>query len=342
MERFDFAAALGSWYEENKRRLPWRETSDPYAIWVSEIMLQQTRVEAVKPYYRRFLEKLPTLEALASADDETLHALWQGLGYYSRVRNMKKAAQTCLEKYGGTLPRSAKELKTLCGIGDYTAGAIASFAFGERVPAVDGNVLRVLARCLGIEKTVTSPEAKREIDRFIREELPEDDPGAFNQALIELGATLCGPDSAAKCGGCPLVSHCRAFAEDKTELLPVRARKPERRVEERTPLILLYEGRAALEKRPGKGLLSGLWQPPAIERKAGEKEVRDYLESRGAKPRSVKALPHAVHVFTHIRWEMSGYLIELDEPGDFTFFSPEERSGLALPSAFKAYFEYIR
>ncbi len=337
MKETDFSSELVQWYESVKRDLPWRRTSDPYAIWVSEIMLQQTRAETVKPYFTRFLTELPTVKDLANADDELLYKLWQGLGYYSRVRNMKRTACFCMEHYSGNLPDNYESLRKLCGIGNYTAGAIASFAFGERVPAIDGNVLRVLSRYLLIDKVITSPAAIKEIRTFLDDTIPKKDPGTFNQALIELGATLCGPDKAARCGGCPLLLSCAAFRENKTDVLPVKAEKQEKKLLPRTPLILLFQKSIALEKRPSKGLLANLWEPPTMEGHAEISDVQQYVESRGARILNIRSLPPARHIFTHLIWEMKGYEITLNAPGDFTFFERDPRKIPALPSAFKAY-----
>ncbi len=337
MNEFIFSHSLIEWYRENKRDLPWRNTIDPYAIWVSEIMLQQTRVEAVKPYYKRFMSELPNIESLARADEELLYKLWQGLGYYSRVRNMQKAAQTCVLAYGGQLPESYDELKKLCGIGAYTAGAIASFAYGLPVPAVDGNVLRVLSRYLGIEKPINTPAVLNEICEFIKNTIPKEQAGEFNQGLIELGATLCGPDKAPRCGGCPLVHSCVAFRDRKTDILPVRPPKKEKRKEKYTLLILKLGDTVALEKRPPKGLLGGLWQPPTLKGTIDLEGVREYLQEQSAEIAEIRALPSSEHIFTHIVWEMQAYEISLRTPGNFTFYGKEERDQLALPSAFKAY-----
>ena len=337
----DFSMNLILWYEENKRDLPWRHTDDPYRIWVSEIMLQQTRVEAVKPYYAAFLQEFPTLASLAQADEDKLLKRWQGLGYYSRARNMKKAAEQCVEFHDGKLPKDYRKLQSLCGVGAYTAGAVASFAYGIPVLAIDTNVKRVVARYLAIDAPVGTPQADKPIREFLEKSIPHDRPGAFNQALIELGATLCGPDRSARCGGCPLMRTCRAFAENRTDTLPLRLPKAERRIERRTPLILAIADGRALQKRGDKGLLPGLWEVPALEGFVDEDGVRAYLEKRGCVPRSIKALPPVRHVFTHIVWEMNAYYVVLDAPGDFAFYSQKEREQLALPSAFKAYYPYF-
>lgn len=342
MKDFDFAHSLIDWYSENKRDLPWRNTTDPYAIWVSEIMLQQTRVEAVKPYYTRFLTALPDIRSLAQAEEEQLYKLWQGLGYYSRVRNMQKAAKTCVEKYGGTLPADYGKLLSLCGIGEYTAGAVASFAFSLPYPALDGNGKRVLARFWGEETPIESPEVHKKMNAFLSDQMPKEAPGAFNQALIELGATLCGPDRSARCGGCPLLPRCRAFAEGKTETLPVRTPKTAKKTMERTVLIIRYNKDVALNKRPAKGLLAGLWEPVTLEGKKDRKEICAYLQEHGAEPEAITPLCHGRHLFTHLIWEMEGYLIDTETPGDFAYFSKEDRQKLAFPSAYTAYFEYLQ
>ncbi|MBQ9468210.1 MAG: A/G-specific adenine glycosylase [Clostridia bacterium] len=334
----DFARKLICWYAENRRDLPWRHTDDPYRIWVSEIMLQQTRVEAVKPYYERFLSALPDVTALAGADDELLNKLWQGLGYYARVRNMKKAAQICVKDYGGRLPGTYKELLTLPGVGAYTAAAIAAFAYGEAHPAVDGNVKRVVSRYLGDATPVEEPAFDRRARDFLYAQIPPDRAAAFDQALIELGATVCGPDREALCGGCPLVDGCAAFRDGKTTCLPVRKEKKERKTEERTVLCVVFNGKTALCKRPGKGLLSGLWEPPTLEGAKSENEVRAYLTARGVRVQAVTSLPPARHIFTHIVWEMKGYKVEALSAGEFDFYGREEYEKRALPSAFKPFF----
>lgn len=340
-ESFDFAGEMICWYKGCARDLPWRKTKDPYAIWVSEIMLQQTRVEAVKPYYSRFLEALPNVTALAECDDELLYKLWEGLGYYSRVRNMKKAAITCVEKYGGRLPQSHDELLTLCGIGPYTAAAVSSIAYGEAKPAIDGNVLRVMARYLAIESVVTEKEAKGQIEDYLSSVIDQDEPGVFNSAMMELGATLCGPDKAARCGGCPLLSRCKAFERGLTESLPVRAKKAEKRVEERTLFIIKSEKGTVLQKRPPKGLLAGLWEPPAEKGLLTERQARALLEERGIKILSLEPLPEAKHIFTHVVWQMKGYLVKAEQTDALPFYGEKELQSMALPSAFSAYKAYI-
>ena len=264
MKDFSFSKELILWYEENKRSLPWRETTDPYKIWVSEIMLQQTRVEAVKGYYTRFLAALPDIPALAACEEERLHKLWEGLGYYSRVRNLQKAAKLVCAQYGGQLPADYAALRALPGIGEYTAGAIASISFGLPVPAVDGNVLRVFSRLYNDPGVITEPAVKKAFTARVMEHQPPEKAGDYNQALMELGATVCGPNRKPECGSCPCRKICLGYQHGTAEALPVKSPKRERRQEDRTVFILQCDEKYALEKRPGKGLLAGLWQFPNV------------------------------------------------------------------------------
>lgn len=340
--------ALLSWYEQNARDLPWRRTSDPYHIWLSEIMLQQTRVEAVKPYYARFLEAAPTVADLAALEDERLMKLWEGLGYYSRARNLKRAALQVVERYGGELPRSYGELLTLSGVGEYTAGAIASIAFGERVPAVDGNVLRVLARLSGSDADVSDPATKKAFREALEGFVPTR-AGAFTQAMIELGATLCGPNTAPDCVSCPLRDGCRANARGLTGVLPVRGAKKARRVEKKTVLVIRDGGRTALHKRPDKGLLAGMYELPNVEGHLTEGELLAYIRSIGFEPVRVERLEDAKHIFTHIEWHMIGYAVRITPEfdgrrgeGEMCLVPDGElRDRYAIPSAFSAYTRYL-
>ena len=252
---------LLSWYDENARRLPWRETRDPYRIWISEIMLQQTRVEAVKRYYERFLARLPDVAALAACSEAELFKLWEGLGYYSRARNLQRAAKSIMSLHGGEFPRDFEEIRALSGVGDYTAGAIASFAFDLPYPAVDGNVLRVSARVLGYGEDILSPKAKKELTAAVWEAQPKNDAACFNQAMIELGAVVCLPNGVPKCDACPLADRCVAHREGREGELPVRKKPNARKVQHRTVLILREGDRVALRRRPATGLLAGLFEP---------------------------------------------------------------------------------
>ncbi len=305
----DFVQPLLLWYDTNKRDLPWRREPTPYRVWVSEIMLQQTRVEAVKPYFARFMQALPTVEALASCDPERLNKLWEGLGYYSRVRNMQKAAQVIVCDYGGVIPADYEALLALPGIGSYTAGAVASFAYGRPEPAVDGNVLRVLARVTADARNVLDPAVKRDYEAAVRAAIPQDRAGDYNQALIELGATVCGPNLAPDCAACPLATVCRARAEGKQEELPHREKKKARRVEEKTILLIRDGGHTLVHRRPPTGLLAGLYEFPSCEGHICESEVLARVRALGLEPLRMSPLCDAKHIFTHIEWRMKGWVI---------------------------------
>lgn len=259
----EIAEPLLEWYSKNARILPWRESPEPYRVWISEIMLQQTRVEAVKPYYERFLSDLPGIAALAEAPEEQLLKLWEGLGYYSRVRNLQKAAQKVMQEYGGALPASYEQLKSLPGIGEYTAGAIASIAFGIAVPVVDGNVLRVISRITGSFEQIDTAACKKRIWRDLEQSMPKTAPGDFNQALMELGATVCLPNGAPICARCPLAEACAALANGWTSKFPFVLPKKQKKVEHYTVLLLWQDGKIALQRRKQKGfwLGCGSFQP---------------------------------------------------------------------------------
>ena len=257
----NIAPALLNWFYANRRILPFREDPTPYHVWLSEIMLQQTRVSAALPYYERFLAALPDIPALAGCEEEKLHKLWEGLGYYSRVRNLQKAAKIVCAQYGGQLPADYNALLALPGIGEYTAGAIASISFGLPVPAVDGNVLRVFARLYNDPRLVTDPQVKREFTARVMEHQPPAKAGDYNQALMELGALVCLPNGAPLCEQCPLGTLCRARAAGTALSLPQKTPPKARRITPVTVALVLNEGRVLLQQRPAKGLLAGLWQP---------------------------------------------------------------------------------
>ena len=331
------------WYSEHRRELPWRADREPYHIWISEIMLQQTRVEAVKGYYARFRAALPNLEALSCCDDDTLHKLWEGLGYYSRVRNLKKAALAVMTQHGGVFPQTHAEVLALPGIGDYTAGAICSIAYDMPTPAVDGNVLRVYARLLDDPSPIDLPATKKRVTEALAAVYPED-AGNFTQALMELGATICGPNRKPDCGSCPCQSICLGSAHGTAESLPVKAPKKEKRQEERTVFILSCDGKYALEKRPNKGLLAGLWQFPNVTGCLDTSQALEAVEDLGLRPRELLREVSRKHIFTHIQWNMKGIYLEVsDTAGDFQWFTAEEiNTQAALPTAFRQFWEEIR
>ena len=333
--------AILPWYRQNKRDLPWRQDREPYHIWVSEIMLQQTRVEAVKGYYARFLAELPDIGCLARCDDEKLHKLWEGLGYYSRVRNLKKAAQVILEDHGGIFPRDHAAVRALPGIGDYTAGAICSIAFGMPTPAVDGNVLRVLSRLRADGEPIDLPAVKKRVRQELAEVYPSDCPGEFTQALMELGATLCGPNWEPRCAECPCKDWCKG--QKDWQKYPVKLPKREKKQENRTVFLLRCGEKWAIEKRGEKGLLAGLWQFPNECGHFSAEEAVAWAEERGLHPRNVERSLDRHHIFTHIRWDLRGWFLEVDEmAGGFTWLPLEEiDEQAALPTAFRQFREEI-
>ena len=329
------------WYRENRRELPWRQTLDPYRIWVSEIMLQQTRVEAVKGYYARFLDRLPDIAALASCDDAELHTLWEGLGYYSRVRNLKKAAQVILERHGGVFPPDHAAVLALPGIGDYTAGAICSIAFARPTPAVDGNVLRVLARLRADEEAIDLPQVKKRVREELAAVYPTDCPGEFTQALMELGATVCVPNGEPKCDVCPCREICQG--RENWQTLPVKLPKRAKKQEDRTVFVLHCGDRYAIEKRPSRGLLADLWQFPNVAGHLSAAGAVAWAEERGLHPRNVEKSIDRNHIFTHIRWDLRGWFLEVDSmAGDYTWLTLDEiDTQAALPTAFRQFREEI-
>lgn len=341
------AEPLLKWYDAARRILPWREEPTPYHVWVSEIMLQQTRVEAVKPYYDRFMKALPDIAHLAEAKDEELLKLWEGLGYYNRVRNLKKAAQVIMEEYNGVMPSEYEELCALPGIGSYTAGAISSIACGKREPAVDGNVLRVLARLNGDERDISRQIVRTQVEEEVRHAIPEQRPGDFNQALMELGAMVCIPTGAPHCGECPWEGFCIAHFTNREADYPYKAKKKPRTVEEKTVLIIRDESRAALRQRPEKGLLAGMYEFPCLEGHLSEDEVLDYLkEKEGLLVLKIEALQRSRHIFTHKEWHMIGYAVKVDElaqkrtDSNLIFVERQEaKEKYPIPSAYQAYLQ---
>lgn len=351
---------LLEWFDKNARVLPWRERPEPYRVWVSEIMLQQTRVEAVKPFFARFMDALPDAAALAACPEERLLKLWEGLGYYNRVRNMQIAAQTVVSEHGGKLPADYDALLKLKGIGSYTAGAIASIAYGIPVPAVDGNVLRVISRVLASDADITKQSVKKEIEEMLHETMPKDRAGAYNQALMELGALVCVPNGMAKCERCPLADLCQARKRDIVMELPKKAPKKERRIENRTVLIIKDGDRVAIDRRPSKGLLAGLYELPNEANTLSQEEVLALLKARGLMPIRIKKLTQAKHIFSHVEWHMTGYAVLVEEPvrseggtyvfkdangreNRYLFVEPEKtQEQYPIPAAFAAYTEYLQ
>lgn len=302
---------LLKWYQIEKRDLPWRKEKNPYYTWVSEIMLQQTRVEAVKPFFHRFISELPTIRDLASCEEERLLKLWEGLGYYNRVRNMQKAAILVVESYDSKLPNNYEELLKLPGIGSYTAGAIGSIGFNLPVPAVDGNVLRVISRITESYEDIMKASVRKSVEQALTQIMPTDVPGEFNQALMELGATVCVPNGVAKCEQCPLATICKAHSHNTVSELPVKTAKKARKIEERTVFIIQDGDKVAIQKRPSKGLLAGLYELPNIQGHLTEEEVLTKIEEYGFEALHIQQLEPAKHIFSHIEWRMIGYRIRV-------------------------------
>lgn len=366
---------LLAWYGSRARSLPWRDDPRPYRVWISEIMLQQTRVEAVKPYFERFMNAFPTVKDLAEAEDDYLMKMWEGLGYYNRARNLKAAARMVMEEHGGCLPASFEALLKLPGIGSYTAGAISSIAFNLPVPAVDGNVLRVISRVLGDREDIKKASVKSRMEEELKEVMPGDDASRYNQGLIEIGALVCIPGGEPRCGECPLASVCLTKRNGWWKEIPYKSPNKARKIEERTVFIIEYENKVAIHKRPPKGLLAALYELPNV---MGRPEAEDVTAVLGLKPEAVREvvpLTSAKHVFSHVEWHMTGYRVVLAEdvtagpgrgtpedvtagPGpasaeklrrqagnralDWTLVSKEElASTYALPNAFHAYTSLI-
>ena len=342
----DIVIPLTDWYRKNKRDLPWRHNPDAYRVWVSEIMLQQTRVEAVKGYYDRFLKALPTVKDLAEAQEDKLLKLWEGLGYYNRVRNMQKAAQQIMVDYHGIFPDTYEEILKLKGIGNYTAGAISAFAYGIPKPAVDGNVLRVISRIIGSYEDIMKQSVRKKIETALEAIIPENAASDFNQGLIELGAIVCVPNGEPKCEECPVKEMCVAHKEDLAAEIPVKKKAKARKIEDRTVLIFKDDDKIAIRKRPAKGLLAGLYEFPNLDGHLSMDEVTEYSKNIGLMPVRVQKLPEAKHIFSHIEWHMTGYEVIVDElektnEKGFLFIHPEQiKKEYSIPSAFEKYTVY--
>lgn len=332
---------LLKWYKENKRALPWREDKMPYHVWLSEIMLQQTRIEAVKEYYANFLKELPTLQDLAEVEEEKLLKLWEGLGYYNRARNLKKAAQIMVKEYQGKMPNNYEEIIKLPGIGEYTAGAISSICFNEKVLAVDGNVLRVISRILASKKDILLLETKKEIIEKLKPLIPKE-AGNFNEALMELGETICLPNGEPLCEKCPLQTYCKAKEKKLTGEIPVREKKTKRKIEKRTVFLLQCKNKIAITKREEKGLLAGMYEFPNVEGKKTKQEIEKLCANWNIQIDTMKKIGQAIHIFSHIEWHMVAYDIQVKEENkNFKWISEEQlKQDVAIPSAFAKWKQY--
>ena len=346
---------LITWFQNNRRILPWRNTNDPYDVWLSEIMLQQTRVEFVKERFIRFKQALPDISSLAAVSDDDLLKLWEGMGYYSRARNLKKCAGVLVNSFNGCLPADYKTLLSLPGIGPYTAGAIASIAFGIPVPAVDGNVLRVFARLNGDTRDIRSTEVKADVTSVLSDYLNQDHSSLpaqkpdliplFTQSWMELGALICLPNGKPRCEFCPLADHCKANQNQLTEVIPYRSPLKRRRIEERTILVIRDGSRFLLHKRPETGLLAGLYEFPGMEGSYSKEEVIQYVESQAMHVLHIKPLPPSRHIFSHVEWHMTAFEVQIADLGkppapDRILLTKKELQKFAVPSAFAAYKAY--
>ncbi len=345
---------LLEWYSSAARDLPWRipagntDRPDPYHVWISEIMLQQTRVEAVRDYYTRFLSRLPDVKSLAEVPQDDLMKLWQGLGYYSRANNLKRAAIQILAEYDGKFPRTYEEILTLPGIGEYTAGAIASIAFGEAVPDIDGNVYRIYTRLFEDSSDITKTPFKKQLRAELLETIPPEVSGTYNQAWMDLGATVCLPNGAPLCDRCPLAHRCQAHAHNSWSAFPVKPPKKKRRIEEKTIILLEYQGTYLVQKRPPKGLLAGLWEFPSQEGFVTTGELSALLEQWNTRADNIELLGRGKHIFSHIEWRMIGYLVHLDQAPSIplseesTWVTTEKmQKEYSIPSAFRPYYSKI-
>lgn len=359
---------LQAWFDTHARVLPWRDQPSAYYVWISEIMLQQTRVEAVKPYFERFIKELPDVKALAECPEDRYLKLWEGLGYYNRVRNLNAASQQIMDMYDGVIPDSYEELLNLKGIGAYTAGAIASIAYNKPVPAVDGNVLRVISRVCADDSDIMKQSVRNHMQDRLQQLMESQQgllvPRKFNQALMELGAMVCVPNGAPHCEECPWQDFCEARLQDRIEELPVRKKKAARRMEDKTVFVLRDGEKVALHKRPAKGLLAGLYELPNCEQKLNQEEALQYVESLGYRPIRIVPLAEAKHIFSHVEWHMKGYAVLIEEPGrelipddgaksdterknkqkanELLFVeAADARERYAVPSAFSAYWKAI-
>lgn len=335
----EIVSPLLLWYSENARDLPWRRTKDPYHIWVSEIMLQQTRVEAVKPYYARFLKRLPTVADLAEIQQDELNKLWEGLGYYSRARNLKKAAEQITQEFGGYFPNTHAALLSLPGVGPYTAGAIGSIAFELPTPAVDGNVLRVYTRLTENRTSIADTALKKQVTAALADIYPTGHCGDFTQSLMELGATVCLPNGRPLCERCPLKDLCLAHQHGTQLEYPVMPPKQKRKKQKLTVFLLTVDDMVALNKREPTGLLAGLWEFPNTEGHLSPTEAATFLRQYDLQPTAIVPSVNHKHIFTHIEWDMTAYRVSVSAKNEyFTWVTQQELAeAYSLPTAFRQF-----
>ncbi|MCG8338229.1 MAG: A/G-specific adenine glycosylase [Proteobacteria bacterium] len=339
----DFHSRILSWYHQNKRDLPWRKTADPYCIWISEIMLQQTQVRTVIPYYNRFLKRFPTIEKLSQATLDDVLKQWEGLGYYSRARNLHVAAQTLAEKNLGQFPDNRNELRKLPGIGDYTSAAIMSIAFNQAVPAVDGNIKRVFARLASLDDPVNATTSNKTFNRMASQIMYHEDPGSYNQALMELGALVCKPQNP-DCTKCPVSSHCTAFQNGTVEQFPQVKKRPKTPEYHIAVGVVIKDKKLLITRRAEKGLLGGLWEFPGGKLENNEEPnkacIREIKEETGLDVTTVEHLATVKHAYSHFKIKMDVFIcdfvsgeVELSGPTDHRWIAPELIDKYAFPKA---------
>jgi len=340
MSTSKIARSLLSWYDQHHREMPWRTMPSPYRVWISEIMSQQTRIDTVMVYFERFMNAFPTIESLANATLDDVLKNWQGLGYYSRARNIHKAANVIMKDHQGVIPSNYEELLSLPGIGPYTAGAIASIAFNQMVPAIDGNVLRVIARVEGIKESIQSPKTIKQITNVVQQQLSLERPGDFNQALMEVGALVCIPNGAPKCEICPLGSDCVARAKNLIDVIPPKKKKTLQKVEPRTVVVIEYQGKIGLRQRKDSGLLASMYELLHVE---GHFDAKDIVE-QFSNIVSIDSLTPHQHVYSHLIWQMVGYHIVVNQPVEgMEFVSMQEAfSTYAIPNAFWPFLQQLK
>lgn len=335
---------LLEWYYQNKRILPWRMDKEPYHVWVSEIMLQQTRIEAVIGYYHRFMKELPTIADLADCPLDKLLKLWEGLGYYNRVRNMQKAAQIIMEQYHGCFPSSYQDIISLPGIGEYTASAISSICFSLKEAAVDGNVLRVYMRVNNCYDNIDDMKIRKRVREELNKIMPTDS-GSFNEAMMELGETICVPSGIPKCNECPIKTFCRSYKNATYLELPVRQEKKDKKLENYTVFLFVLDDMIAIEKRQNKGLLHNMWQFPNIENSLNLSQVQTYLEKNNIVFSKIEKATTYIHIFTHKKWNMCSYWILLEKKIDLDnvvwVYLDELAKVYAIPTAFQPFKKYL-
>ena len=342
----EFQRRLLDWYDREARILPWRGELDPYKIWISEMMLQQTRVDTVIPYYFRFIAAIPSVDALSLLPEDQLLKLWQGLGYYRRAMNLQKAARIIMERFHGQLPSAIADLQSLPGIGPYSSGAIASIAFGTKTCAIDGNVLRVMARLTGTRDNIAEPAVKRRLEDTLKELLPEDRIGDFNQAMMELGALVCLPNGTPKCEECPHHAQCEAARQGLCAVIPEKIKDKQRRIETKTVFVISAENYIALRKRKKGGLLANLWEFPQVDGHLSEDECKDMLKKWGILNAEIIQTEFSRHIFSHLEWHMTGYSVfaekTADYPPEWVWASKNEIvQYYAIPTAFKGFMKWI-